>query len=180
MAHSPSEHDEQVREEPEAGAGDTTGSQPAARADDMTALKADRDALYDRLLRQTAEFDNYRKRIERERRETREAAAVDLITDLLPLVDDFERALAVEAGPGAVAYRQGIEIIYRQLMDLLQKRGVEPVPAIGVAFDPHVHQAVAHEASPDHHDGDVIEELRRGYRIGNRLLRPAMVKVAKA
>lgn len=176
MAPPPSDHDEQVREEPEIG----DGGESAAAPDAMTALKAERDALYDRLLRQTAEFDNYRKRIERERRETREAAAVDLITDLLPLVDDLERALAVDAGPGAAAYRQGVEIIYKQLMDLLQKRGVEPVQAVGTAFDPHVHQAVAHEASPDHHDGDVIEELRRGYRIGNRLLRPAMVKVAKA
>jgi molecular chaperone GrpE len=174
---SSSEHDEQT---PEITPGEGLGEQPAATGDEMAALKADRDSIYDRLLRQTAEFDNYRKRIDRERRDLRETAAADLITDLLPLVDDFERALAVDAGPGGAAYRQGVEIIYNQLLELLRKRGVEPVEALGVPFDPHVHQAVAQEASADHADGEVIEELRRGYRIGARLLRPAMVKVAKA
>jgi molecular chaperone GrpE len=153
---------------------------PGAGAPEAAALKAERDDLYDRLLRKTAEFDNYRKRIDRERQEQRQGAAADLLEDLLPLVDDFERAMTVETGPDAEAYRRGIELIYKQLMDLLQKRGVTPIETKGVLFDPHVHQAVASEPSAGHRDGEVVQELRRGYMLGPRLLRPAMVKVAKA
>jgi molecular chaperone GrpE len=143
-------------------------------------LKRERDAYYDRLLRITAEFDNYRKRNERERREMVERAAAGLIEELLPIVDDFERALRADAGPDAESYREGVALILRQLRDLLARRGVTPVEALGADFDPHLHQAVAYEPSPGHRDGEVIEELRRGYRMGDRLLRPAMVKVARA
>ncbi|HEY7790075.1 MAG TPA: nucleotide exchange factor GrpE [Vicinamibacterales bacterium] len=177
MAQPPSsERDESM---PEPAADEMAGERSPA-AGDAAALKADRDAMYERLLRQTAEFDNYRKRVDRERRDLRESAGADVLSDLLPIIDDFERALAADIGPGSAAYRAGIEIIYRQLADLLKRRGVEPVEALGLPFDPHQHQAVAYEASPGHPDGEVIEELRRGYRLGGRLLRPAMVKVAKA
>jgi molecular chaperone GrpE len=153
----------------------------AARPDDsVAALTRERDDYYDRLLRKTAEFDNYRKRIDRERREQADAAASDLIQDILLLVDDFDRALQVDAASQPDAYQRGIELIHKQLLDLLRKRGVTPIDALGADFDPHVHQAVAHEASPGHRDGEVIEEFRRGYKLRDRLLRPAMVKVAKA
>jgi molecular chaperone GrpE len=145
--------------------------------------RAERDELKDRLLRITAEFDNYRKRVDRERRELAEFAAADLIRELLPVIDDLERALA--AAPDAAAdtpaverYRSGVELIHRQLLDLLRKRNVIPIEAEGADFDPHVHQAVAREASADHREGEILEELRRGYKLGDRLLRPAMVKVA--
>ena len=139
-----------------------------------------RDEYKDLLLRKTAEFDNFRKRTERERQSASDAAAADLLQDLLPLLDDLERALQAEAGSeGAEAYRRGVELIHRQLTELLRKRGVRPIEALGADFDPHVHQAVAHEPAAGYREGEVIEEFRRGYMLGDRLLRPSMVKVAK-
>ena len=148
--------------------------------DELAQARRERDDYYDRLLRQAAEFDNYRKRTERERREMAQYAAGDLLEALLPVVDDFERALQVEAGPDAAAYRSGVELIYKQLQDLLAKRGVTPIEAAGKPFDPQFHQAITYEPSPGRAEGEVLEVVRRGYMHGDRLLRPAMVKVAKA
>jgi molecular chaperone GrpE len=154
-----------------------TGPGPAIDVDEV---QRQRDEYYDLLLRKTAEFDNYRKRVDRERQSVSEAAAADLLTELLPLVDDLERALRADPGTeGADAYRRGVELIHRQLMDVLRKRGVRPIEAVGADFDPHYHQAVAHDAAEGRREGEVIEEFRRGYMLGDRLLRPAMVKVAK-
>jgi molecular chaperone GrpE len=165
-----------VTDPPQAGEGQTA----AADSPDTAAIKRERDDLYDRLLRKTAEFDNYRKRLERERREQADQAVVDLLQELLLVVDDFDLALRVEAGEGAKSYRKGVELIHAKLQDLLRKQGVREFEALGADFDPNVHQAVAHEVSPEHREGEVIGELRRGYMLGDRLLRPAMVKVAKA
>ena len=147
---------------------------------DLGEMERQRDEYYERLLRTTAEFDNYRKRVERERQTLADAAASSIIEELLPLVDDLERALKAEAGADAAdAYRKGVELIHRRLMETLRKRGVRPVEALGADFDPHYHQAVAHDVAEGHREGEVIEEYRRGYMLGDRLLRPAMVKVAK-
>lgn len=156
------------------------GGAPAATADEVQALSEERDALRDRLLRTAAEFDNFRKRIDRERRDLSEFAAADVLTELLPIVDNFERALQAPAPAEADSFRAGIEMIHRQMLDLLRKRGVKPIDALGADFDPNFHQAVIHEPSADHRDGEVIAELQRGYMLGDRLLRPAMVKVAKS
>ena len=145
---------------------------------DPAELKKQRDDYYDRLLRKTAEFDNYRKRTDRERLQLSDAVAADLLQELLPLVDDMERALRAE-GNDAEAIRKGVELIHKQLVETLRKRGVRPIDALGADFDPHYHMAVAHEPANDRRDGEVIEEFRRGYMLGDRLLRPAMVKVAK-
>jgi len=114
----------------------------------------------------------------------RRAEATDaesILLDLLPVVDDLERALAVDAtGEGAEAYRRGVELIHKQMHDFLRKRGVTPIEALGADFDPNFHQAVIHETSPLHREGEVIGELQKGYLLHDRLLRPAMVKVAKA
>jgi molecular chaperone GrpE len=150
-----------------------------AGAAELAALKRERTDFYDRLLRKTAEFDNYRKRIERERREQADQAVIDLIQELLLVVDDFDRALTIEAGDNAVKYRKGVELIHAKLNDLLTKNGVRAMEVLGEDFDPNLHQAVIHEVSPGHREGEVIGELRRGYLRGDRLLRPAMVKVAK-
>jgi molecular chaperone GrpE len=160
--------------EPEAGAGSF------ALQEDPEQVRLERDDYRDRLLRSIAEFDNYRKRVERERRELAEFASAELLQDLLPLVDDLERALAAPAaeGTGAAGYRAGVELIHRRLLDLLRKRGVTQIEALGADFDPQVHEAVVREVSDRHRDGEVIEELRRGYKLGERLLRAAMVKVA--
>jgi molecular chaperone GrpE len=145
------------------------------------ALKSERDDLYDRLLRKTAEFDNYRKRIERERRDQADQSVTDLLLELLLVVDDFELARGVQTAN--TSYRKGVELIYAKLGDVLRRQGVTPIDAVGKDFDPNLHQAVAavsHEESPGHRDGEIIAELRRGYRRKERLLRPSMVKVAKA
>jgi len=165
----------------EPDAADSANDAPAAVADPALAdLQRERDEYYDRLLRKTAEFDNYRKRIERERREQADQSVVDLLRELLFVVDDFDIALNVDAGESGAAYRKGVELIHAKLHDLLAKYGVRPIAALGADFDPNLHQAVIHEESPEHREGEVIGELRKGYLIGDRLLRPSMVKVAKA
>ena len=156
---------------------ETADDQTETQTVDTAQLKKQRDDYYDRLLRKTAEFDNYRKRIDRERLQVSEAAAADLLKELLPLVDDLERALRAEGDDNAI--RKGVELIHKQLIEILRKRGVRPIEALGADFDPHYHMAVAHEHAEDKREGEVIEEFGRGYMLGDRLLRPAMVKVAK-
>jgi molecular chaperone GrpE len=144
-------------------------------------LTRERDEYKDLLLRKTAEFDNYRKRTDRDRQAVTDSITASVLEELLPLVDDLERALQADAveGAGADAYRRGVELIHRQLVDLLRKRNVTPIEAVGVDFDPHIHQAVTYEPAEGKREGEIIEEFRRGYRLGDRLLRPSMVKVAK-
>ena len=163
----------------ERGEDQTVDSAQAASEDDVTTLRRERDDVYDRLLRKTAEFDNYRKRVERDRREQMEWAAADLLSEILAVLDDFERALKAEAPPEAEPYRAGVELIHRQLSEMVRKRGATPIDALGADFDPNYHQAVSYEPAEGRRDGEVIEEFRRGYMIGDRLLRPSMVKVAK-
>jgi molecular chaperone GrpE len=146
----------------------------------LDALRKERDVLQDRLLRTAAEFDNYRKRVDRDRRDQTETATADALADLLPIIDDLERALKAPTGGDIEGFRKGIDLIHQQMIELLRKRGVKPIDAVGADFDPRYHQAVVQEASADHREGEVIEEFARGYRLGDRLLRPAMVKVAKA
>ena len=161
-------------------AADPHEAPAGADVDAAADLRRERDDLYDRLLRKGAEFDNYRRRVERERREQADQAIVDLLAQLLTVVDDFDRALTVEAGPEANAYRKGVELIHAKMNDVLRRYNVRPFETLGRDFDPNVHQAVVHEVSPEHREGEVIAELQRGYMMGDKLLRPAMVKVAKA
>jgi molecular chaperone GrpE len=159
---------------------DPTTADPVPGSAEASDLQRQRDEYYDRLLRKTAEFDNYRKRVDRERQTLADATAASVVEELLPLMDDLERALEADPGSeGAEAYRRGVELIHRQLGDILRKRGVVAIEAVGAEFDPHVHQAVAYEPAEGRRDGEVIDELRRGYRLGDRLLRPSMVRVAK-
>ena len=171
--------DEQQQDPAGSPAGEDSSRGEVAESADYTALMAERNDYYDRLLRKTAEFDNYRKRIERERREQADQSVADLLLELLLIVDDFDRALTV-GGEGGDAYRKGVELIHAKLHDLLRKQGVRAIDSLGADFDPNVHQAVSHEESPEHREGEVIAEMRRGYMRGDRLLRPAMVKVAKS
>jgi len=154
-------------------------AQPAETpsADVVDELRREKVAIQDRLLRTAAEFDNYRKRVDRERRDLAEYTAADVLTEVLPIIDNLERALAAAAE--ADPLRKGVELIHKQMLDLLRKRGVKAIAALGADFDPNFHQAVIHEPSSEHREGEVIEELQRGYLLGDRLLRPAMVKVAK-
>jgi molecular chaperone GrpE len=163
-----------------AGTEAAVGEAPAGDESPLAALNREKDALHDRLLRTAAEFDNYRKRVDRDRKDQAEAAMADALEDLLPIIDDLERALQASAGDESSAFRKGVELIYRQMTELLRKRGVKPIEAVGADFDPRIHQAVVQEVSSEHREGEVMEELRRGYMLGDRLLRPAMVKVARA
>jgi len=151
--------------------------QDESQPDPLEELRRERDALQDRLLRTAAEFDNYRKRMDRERRELADYTAGEAIKDLLPIIDNLERALQASAQDDPL--RKGVELIHKQMLEMLRKRGVTPIEALGADFDPNVHEAVSHEESDQHREGEVMEELQRGYKVGERLLRPSMVKVAK-
>jgi len=148
----------------------------AGAEDDVKALRQERDVLYDRLARLQAEFDNARKRAAREQSEFREYAVADAIKALLPMLDSFDRALGAHAGDESF---RGIELINRQFHDALAKLGVRPIPAAGESFDPYLHQAVEVVDTSDAPDNSVLEELQRGYKLKDRLLRPAMVRVAR-
>jgi len=155
----------------------TTPGAQAASLEELARLKAERDVLFDRLARLQAEFDNYRKRAAREQAEFKQYAVADAVKALLPVLDSLERALHTSEESSEL--HAGLELILRQFNDALGKLGVQPVRAEGQPFDPNQHQAVEvveSSAVPDQH---VIEELQRGYRIKDRLLRPAMVRVAR-
>ena len=152
-------------------------------ADDSAAsetekLRAERDALLDRLARLQAEFDNARKRAAREQQEFREFAAADVIKNILPVLDSFERALKAPASDSD-DLRSGLELIYRQFQDALQKMGVRPIESVGKPFDPRVHEAIEMVDTNEAEDHHVLDELQRGYNYKGRLLRPAMVRVAR-
>jgi len=170
--------DDTVNEEGTTGAMTESATEQQDR--EIETLRQGNASLQDRLLRSVAEFDNYRKRIDRDRRDQTDAITADAISDLLPIIDDLERALQAPPTADVDAFRRGVELIHRQMLDLLRKRGVKPIDAIGTDFDPRLHESVMTEVSPGHRDGEVIGEMRRGYTLGDRLLRPAMVKVAKA
>jgi molecular chaperone GrpE len=154
----------------ESVSSDTAGAE-------LQKLKAERDSLLDRLARAQAEFDNARKRAIKEQQDFRDFAMVDAIKSLLPVIDSFERAL--QSKSDAADFRAGIELIYKQLQDVLTKLGVRAIAAKGEQFDPHVHEAIEMVETSEAADHEVLEEWQRGYKFKDRLLRPAMVKVAK-
>jgi molecular chaperone GrpE len=162
-------------------AAEAAADAPDTGASELDSLRRERDDAQDRLLRLQAEFDNYRKRVDRERRELGDHFAVELLTEFLPVLDDVERALGAASAstdPALASHRQGLELIQKQFVELLKRRQVSAIEAIGADFDPNLHQAVGQEVSPSHREGEVIDDMRRGYRLGDRLLRPSMVKVA--
>jgi molecular chaperone GrpE len=141
--------------------------------DQLAVEKAD---LQDRLLRARAEFDNARRRAERERSEYLQFAAMDLVKDLLPILDDFERALKVETADRN--YAKGVELIYQRMAETLKKMGLEPIETVGSQFDPNLHQAVERVQTEEAEDQAILGEFQRGYNFKGKLLRPAMVRVA--
>src|SRR5215468_8024965 len=149
----------------------------AAPEAEIQRLRAERDTAVDRLARMQAEFDNARKRAAKEQQDFRDFALADSIKNLLPVVDNFERALQSKSEPAD--FRAGVELIYKQLRDVLAKLGVQPIDAKGQQFDPRFHEAVEMVDTPDAADHEVLEEWQRGYKYKDRLLRPAMVRVAR-
>jgi molecular chaperone GrpE len=146
----------------------------------VDALAQEKVSLYDQLLRRQAEFENYRRRIEREKSESYARARGEVLLELLPVVDNFERALSSleKSESDAAGLRHGIELIHKQFKDALTKFGLEPVESVGQVFDPHLHEAVTIEPTDEHEENTIIEEFQRGYKLGEKLLRPAKVKVA--
>jgi molecular chaperone GrpE len=163
----------------EDGDSSTVGASAGASSADLElqALKAERDSLLDRLARMQAEFKNARQRADKEQQEYREYAVAEAIKSLLPVVDSLERAVQVRSD--ASDLRSGIDLIYKQLMAALAKLSVNPLLAKGEAFDPRFHEAIEMVETNEAPDQEVVEELQRGYKFKERLLRPAMVKVAK-
>jgi len=167
---------EEGGEEPRSAAP-SQGVAEVPRDSEFQQLRAERDSLIDRLARLQAEFENARKRAAREQQEFRDYAAADAIKGLLPALDSLERALNTSTEKSEL--RNGVELIYKQLQDSLQKLGLRPVPAKGEPFDPRVHEAIEMVDTNEVADHHVLDELQRGYKLKERLLRPAMVRVAR-
>ena len=160
-------------EERESAAAET---QPSAK-DELEKIRAERDSLFDRLARLQAEFENYRKRAQREQGEFRDYALADAVRALLPVLDSLDLALKNSAGENSELH-SGVELTRKQFADALGRLGLREVPAQGEIFSPQWHQAVEMVATEDLPDHQIIEELQRGYKLKDRLLRPAMVRVA--
>lgn len=173
------EQEGEVKAEEAKAETDLGGSDLQNQIDALTQEKA---VLYDQLLRRQAEFENYRRRMEREKSELASRARADVVLELLPVYDNFERALSSleKSSADAQALRQGVELIHKQLKDALTKLGLQPIESVGQTFDPHLHEAVTIEPTDEHEENTVIEEFQRGYKLGDRLLRPSQVKVARS
>jgi molecular chaperone GrpE len=151
----------------------------AAKADaEVAKLATDLEELRQTLLRRQADFDNYRKRIERERAEDSKRTTGRLIEALLPVIDSFEQALAAHREPEYANYQKGFELIYKQLVDNVTRLGAERVEPIGKSFDPHIHQAMDRTETSEYPDGTILQVFQPGYVFHGRVLRPAMVRVA--
>jgi len=181
----------EVVQESSAPAAEAASATPAAEAaapaettdtaTEIERLQGQAAEYLDGWQRARAEFANYKKRIEREQEESRARVVADVLQDFVAILDDLERALQDRPIEGeAASWASGVDMIYRKLMSVLDAEGVRPViPAEAEAFDPNVHEAVSHEASPDHTAGQIIGVIHQGYRIGERIIRPALVRVAK-
>ena len=155
---------------------ETPEGQLAAVTAERDQLRAETGDLGDRLLRARAEFENARRRMERERLDFLQFAAMDVVGEVLPVLDDFERALKVETADRE--YAKGIELIYQRLYDTLKRLGLDPIVTQGGRFDPNQHQAVERVPTGEAEDQAILGEFQRGYNFKGKLLRPAMVRVA--
>ena len=170
------EHELPASDEGEETAAETSAGRPS-HVTEVEKLRAERDALIDRLARMQADFDNARKRAAREQQDFRDYALADTIKALIPVLDSFDRAL--KSSPEKSEFHAGVELIHKQLQDALAKIGVQQVSAEGAQFDPRYHEAIEMVDTEDAKDNQVLEELQRGYKLKDRLLRPAMVRVAR-
>lgn len=170
-------------DEEERTGGPDTAELIATRAE-LKRVEAENAELKDRLARRQADFENYRKRIERERSETYNRVVADIAAKLLPVVDNLKRALDAEASVEAAEsdefrhFLSGVDLIYKQLNGVIEALGVKPIAAVGEQFNPHVHEAVVTEATDDYEPDTVMQEIVTGYQLGDKLIRPALVKVA--
>lgn len=170
-------------EEVEETTDEITDSKEDSNAVDTAAIQAELDKKTqelqeseDRLMRLRADFDNFRRRTRQEKEELSAVVLQGILADLLPLLDNFERALAVETS-AEEAFKEGMSMVYNQFVASLQKNGLEPIKAVGEKFDPNFHQAVMRVEDADQEDDTIIEELQKGYMAHGRVIRPSMVKV---
>ncbi len=174
------DHDDSPEDaaEPRGMTGVDVDPMPALDREKVEALRRERDELRDQLLRKRAEFENYRKRIERDREQWGADAVAAVLKAVIPTIDNLDRALEATAAESTL--RQGVELTRRELLAMLERQGVKVEDPIGQPFDPERHQALSHEVAPGQPEGTVVEVFRKGYSFKDRLLRPALVKVAKA
>lgn len=142
-------------------------------------LQQEKDESYNKLLRIQAEYDNFKKRTQKEKQSERKYKSQDLVNELLPAIDNFERALKVEIGEDASNFVEGMSMVYRQILDALESQGVEEIKSVGEEFDPNVHHAVMQVEDDEHESNIILEEMQKGYMLKDRVIRPAMVKVNK-
>jgi molecular chaperone GrpE len=158
------------------------GAEPSAELqaalDQLRRVQGEKDEMYQTLVRRQADFENFRKRVERERQEDGRRSAMIVMEGLLPVLDAFERALAAPVEQGFDQHRVGYDLIYKQLWESLARHGLERIEAVGKPFDPFVHQAIERVETTEHEDGIVLEEFQRGYKMRDKVVRPSMVKVA--
>ncbi|MCM3871717.1 MAG: nucleotide exchange factor GrpE [Pyrinomonadaceae bacterium] len=179
--------DEVVSHPAQAGTGELGGpvlAELVATRAELKRVEAETADLKDRLARRQADFENYRKRVERERTDTYDRAVAEIAAKLLPVLDNLKRALDVESNVESTEsdefrhFLSGVDLIFKQLTGVLEALGVKPISAVGTRFDPHIHEAVVSESTDEYEPDTVMQEIIRGYRLGDKLIRPAMVKVA--
>jgi molecular chaperone GrpE len=161
-------------------APDSLPADGGSSADQIQKLVAEKQDLQNTLVRRQADFENYRKRVERERQQERHRGAEQLIEQVLPVLDAFDLALSGQTGAASPEYRKGFEIIRAQLWNALAKQGLQPIEAVGKPFDPHLHHAIENVPTAEQPEGTVVGEMQTGYMFHDRVLRPAMVRVATA
>ena len=161
-----------------AGAHSPEGADVASLTESLARLQTEKDELMQTLVRRQADFENYRKRVERERQEDRRHGIGRLIEDLLPVLDAFERALKAHDDPAYEEYRKGLDLIYRQLWDTLARHGLERIVASGKPFDPYYHQAIERVESAEHPEGTILDVLQDGFLFHGRVVRPSVVRVS--
>jgi molecular chaperone GrpE len=173
------EKDDKFNREADGGEGNEPISMDSSRADaELAKLATDLDDLRQTLQRRQADFDNYRKRIEKERTEDAKRTTARVVEALIPVIDGFEHALAAHREAEYENYRKGFELIYKQMLDNFAKLGVERIEPVGQQFDPHLHQAMDRTETTEHADGEILQVFQAGYVLHGRVLRPAMVRVA--
>ena len=170
--------EEEIRSAVEETGTDSTSAENAEATEPGANWAKEKAEFEDLLRRRQAEFENFRRRMERERIDFAEYSGMEIVKALLPIVDDFERALKAAAALGSDDFVKGVELIYKRLLEALTKQGLEPIHTQGQTFDPHLHEAVQRVESEDAADGTILAEYQRGYKFKGKLLRPAMVQVA--
>jgi molecular chaperone GrpE len=164
--------------DPEPQRLEAAGESAAVSPEQLARLQAEKDELMQTMIRRQADFENYRKRVERERQEEHRRGVGRLIEELLPILDGFDRALKAYSDPQFEEYRKGLELIYRQTWDILARHGLERIAAAGKTFDPNFHQAIQRVETSEHPDDTVLEVVQDGYLYHGRVLRPSSVRVA--